>query len=99
MKSLVLGFALALCTPYLLAAEPPRYNSLKEFCLASKADTPANCECGQNTANRIMSSEEQAAALAMMQGDLATVQKYANNYEQIMQKISIVTQGCAAPSP
>ncbi len=77
------------------ASDAHQYNSLHDFCIGTQADTEANCKCGQATADRIMSKDEQAAALAMMQGNRETFQKYAHLHDQITQKMAQISKGCA----
>ena len=76
------------------AGDKPQYESLQEFCVATKKDTPENCECGQATADRIMSAEEQAAALAMMTGNTDVLNQLGDRREEFMEKLSQVTAGC-----
>lgn len=45
--------------PYVQANDTSGHGSLKEFCIAEEKDTRENCECGQTTADRIMSPQEQ----------------------------------------
>jgi hypothetical protein len=69
------------------------YGSLEDFCVKTGKDTPENCRCGQATADRILSDEEQATALAMM----AYQQHPELSPEEqmtLMDKLSQVTEGC-----
>lgn len=75
------------------SADEPPYASLEAFCLATKVDTPANCKCGQATADRLMSAEEQALVLSMML-DRALMAKVASEDPVLIAKFSQVTQGC-----
>ena len=73
------------------------YDSLKDFCIASGADTEANCICGQATADRIMSQEEQRLVLGMMLQDPASMQKMQSlgpGMMALMEKVEQVTAGC-----
>ena len=76
------------------AEENEPSNLLKEFCIEAAADTKENCECGQATANEIMSVEEQATALALMQGDSSARNSLKNNHDEFMEKLSKVSKGC-----
>ncbi len=82
---------LANITTPVLAQES--YSSLEDYCLRTAADTPENCECGQATADRIMSDEEQAAALAMMTQQQPP-QLSPENYLALTEKLQQVTSGC-----
>ena len=77
------------------AADQAQYKSLKDFCVATKKDTPENCQCGQATADRIMSAEEQAIALAMMTGNADALRRLGDKHEEFMEKLSLVTAGCS----
>lgn len=80
------------------ANEPP-YKSLEEFCLATKADTAENCACGQETADRILTDEEQRLALGLMTQDPDAQSKIMSDPsmgEILMNKLAEVTKGCAA---
>lgn len=96
MTRLLIGLLVAAASAPLNAAEA--YTSLEDFCLKTGADTPENCRCGQETADAIMSAEEQATALAMMayqqQPSLSPEAQMA-----LMSKLSEVTEGCGTESP
>ena len=73
------------------------YDSLKAYCIASGVDTEANCICGQETADRIMSKEEQRLVLGMMLQDPASMQKMHSlgpGMMALMEKVEKVTAGC-----
>ncbi len=75
-----------------------QYKSLKEYCLASKADTPENCTCGQATADKIMTPEEQKLVLGLMTQDpnaMTAIMQSGFDYRSLMKKIEQVTAGCA----
>jgi len=78
--------------PHILASDTSEYESLKEFCIAN--DTQENCECGQATADKIMSSEEQEIALAIMLGNRDARSKLGDKHDEFMDKLSKVTKGC-----
>ena len=59
--------ALLHCSVLAAADNPP--GTLEEFCLAGKIDTPANCRCGQKTAERLLTPEEMTIALEFFQGN------------------------------
>jgi len=80
--------------PYVQGNDTSKYESLKEFCIDRKTDSRENCECGQATADKIMSSKEQAIALALMQGDSKAVSQLAEKHDEFMDKLSQVTNGC-----
>ncbi len=79
---------------YALGSNISQHDSLQNFCIAEKKDTPENCECGQATANEIMSPKEQAMALALMQGDRKVVSQLGENHDAFMDKLSQITKGC-----
>ena len=81
--------------PYANATDTSNDKSLKEFCIAEKKDTRENCECGQATADKILSAKEQAMALALMQGERKVVSQLGGNHDAFMDKLSQVTKGCS----
>ena len=93
MHRLVSSAALVLIAA--AASGQESYSSLKDYCLRTGVDTPANCECGQQTADAIMTDEEQASALAMMayqqQPQMSPEEQMA-----LMTKLSQVTEGCGS---
>ena len=89
---LVSAAALLLVSPA-YAAEPS-YDSLKDFCLQTQVDTPANCDCGQATADDIMSDEEQELTLTMMVTGQPPQLGSAEAQAAFFQKVSQVTAGC-----
>lgn len=85
------------CTHSAYASNHLPYSSLKEFCIATNADTKANCICGQKTADKILSKDEQQLLLGMMLQDPATMQQMQSSPAQmmaLMQKFEQVTAGC-----
>jgi hypothetical protein len=86
----VFGFA-----PHILANDTSKYEPLKDFCIETKKDTQENCECGQATADKIMSPEEQAIALALMLGNSDALSKLGDKHDEFMNKLSQVTNGCS----
>ena len=76
------------------AADQPQYKSLEDFCVVTKKDTPENCQCGQATADKIMTAEEQAIALSMMTGNVDALRKLGDKHGEFMDKLSLVTAGC-----
>ncbi len=85
------------CTHSAFASNHLPYSSLKEFCIATNADTEANCICGQKTADEILSKEEQQLLLGLMLQDPATMQQMQSSPAQmmaLMQKSEQVTAGC-----
>ena len=75
------------------AAEPD-YDSLEDFCLQTQVDTPANCACGQATANDIMSDAEQELTLTMMITGEPPVLGGSEAQAAFFEKVSQVTSGC-----
>ena len=71
------------------------YRSLLDFCLRTQADTPENCQCGQETADRIMTDVEQSMALTMMAQGQPPSFASAAEHDAFMAKLSRVTSGCA----
>ncbi len=80
-------------TSHAIASDTSEYKSLMEFCIAN--DTQNNCECGQATADKIMSSEEQEIALAIMLGNRDARSKLGDKHDEFMDKLSKVTKGCS----
>ncbi len=83
---------------YAYATNTSKYRSLKEFCIAEEKNTRENCECGQSTADTIMSPQEQAMALALMQGDRKVVSQLGEKHDEFMDNPSKVTKGCSKPA-
>ena len=75
-------------------ATEPSYDSLEEFCLQTQVDTPANCDCGQATADDIMSDEEQQLTLTMMITGQPPVLESSEAQAAFFAKVSQVTSGC-----
>ncbi len=79
---------------YAYATNTSKYGSLKEFCVAEEKDTRENCECGQATADKILSPKEQAMALALMQGISKPAFETTEEHNAFMEKLSQITKGC-----
>ena len=94
MRIFYIFFTLCIFTfvSYAIASDTSEYKSLMEFCIAN--DTKKNCECGQATADKIMSSEEQEIALAIMLGNSDARSKLGDKHDEFMDKLSKVTKGC-----
>lgn len=75
-------------------ASEPSYDSLEDFCLQTRVDTPANCDCGQATADDIMSDAEQELALTMMITGQPPILDSAEAQAAFFEKVSQVTAGC-----
>ena len=80
--------------PHVQGNDTSKYESLQEFCIDRNKDTRENCECGQATADKIMSSKEQTIALAFMQGNPKATAQLAEKRDEFMGKLSQVTNGC-----
>ena len=93
-RSIVFVWLTLSIVSYANAADTSKYGSLKEFCIAEEKDTPKNCECGQATADKILSSKEQTLALALMQGDSKALSQLGEKHDAFMNKLSKVTRGC-----
>ncbi|MGB7301559.1 MAG: hypothetical protein WBD34_19725 [Burkholderiaceae bacterium] len=101
MKSIAFGALVgtvftALSIQPLIAAP---YKSLQSFCEATGADTAANCQCGQKTADKIASPKEQQVMLTMMAGDDKARQQAmqsmrGQDMKALMTKMNQITKGC-----
>jgi secreted PhoX family phosphatase len=80
----------------------PAYKSLQDYCESTKIDTAKNCACGQATADKIMSAEEQSLALDMMTNSERAQAKMARmgteKVRLFTEKMRRVTMGCAGYS-
>ncbi len=94
-QSIVMTCLVLSIVSYAYAKDTTEYGSLKEFCIAEEKDTRENCECGQATADKILSPKEQAIALALMQGDRKVVSQLGENHDAFMDKLSKITKGCS----
>jgi hypothetical protein len=77
-----------------VSASEKEYSSLKDFYIGTKVDSKAICECGQATADKIMTDEEQTITLAMMQGDPNAARSLGDKHDELMDKIAQMTKGC-----
>ena len=93
-RYLVVAYTCLSFISYANANDTSGYGSLKEFCIAEEKDTGENCECGQATANIIMSPQEQAVPLALMQGVSQPVLQTTEKHDAFMDKLSQITKGC-----
>ena len=85
--------ALLHCSVLAAADNPP--GTLEEFCLAGKIDTPANCRCGQKTAERLLTPEEMAIALEFFQGNRHAADTLGSRASAFRDKLAQITQGCS----
>lgn len=70
------------------------YSSLQDFCLKTNADTAENCQCGQETADALLTPEEQTMALNMMGQAESPVFDSSEAQDAFMAKLAQVTAGC-----
>ena len=75
-------------------ASQPSYDSLEDFCLQTQVDTPANCACGQATADDIMSDAEQEMTLTMMIEGQPPPFDTLEAHAAFLEKVARVTDGC-----
>lgn len=76
------------------SAASPIYDSLEDYCLQSQVDTPANCACGQASADAIMSDAEQQMTLTMMVQGKPPPLDTMEAMNAFMEKVTQVTNGC-----
>ena len=91
--SALLFAATSIYTPgYAKASEV--YSSLEDFCLQANADTPENYRCGQETADVLLTEEEQTIALNMMGQHERPSFDTIEAHDAFMDKLARVTAGC-----
>jgi len=67
---------------------------LEDFCLQANADKPENCWCGQETADVLLTEEEQAMALNIIGQRERPSFDTIEAHEAFMDKLARVTAGC-----
>lgn len=88
---------LLLLSATLTWANTPKYETLEQFCLATNADTPENCACGQAKADELLTAEEQTLVIGLMTQDpaaMSQVMQLDDQGQSLMAKVDIITQGC-----
>jgi len=91
----LLCLSLVLCMPAL--ATTPTYETLEQFCLATKSDTPENCACGQAKADELLTPDEQKLVIGMMTQDpqaMSQIMQLDDQGQSLMQKVDEITKGC-----
>ncbi len=96
--SITAAFVVALSTcNVVLADNHPTYESLEQFCLATNADTPENCACGQAKADKLLTPEEQQLVIGLMTENpdaLGQIMQMEDNGQALMEKVQQITKGC-----
>lgn len=96
--SITVAFVVALSTcNVVLADNHPTYDSLEQFCLATNADTPENCACGQAKADILLTPEEQQLVLGLMTENpdaLGQVMQMEDHGLALMEKAEPIFKGC-----
>ena len=96
MKSVVLHLALfvaSLSGAVVFSAEEPP-STLEQFCTTNGIDTPANCRCGQQTAEGLLTPEEMRVALEFFRGNRSAADRLGADAEAFMDKLAQITKGC-----
>lgn len=81
----------------LAGANTTSYTTLEEFCLATKADTPENCACGQAKADELLTPDEQQLVIGLMTQDpgaMSQLMQLDDQGQSLMGKVDQITQGC-----
>ena len=86
----------AIASPPTFGQATEDYSSLLDFCVKTRANTPEHCRCGQETADEIMTDDEQALALTMMAQRQPPSFASVAEHDAFMTKLSRVTSGCAS---
>ena len=92
--SLLLTGCIFAFVSHVIASDEPKYMYIEEYCVETNQDTFENCKCGQATADKIMSSEEQALALRLMVEDSEKPPHLGDKHDEFMAKLSQVRKGC-----
>ena len=91
----LLGLSLVACSAAL--ANTPTYETLEQFCLATKADTPENCACGQAKADELLTPEEEQLVIGLMTEDpdaISQIMQMDDLGQSLMEKVGKITEGC-----